>query len=342
MKTRKKVLLALPMLLSILSCSQTEKVSPSQPEDQRKPQPETAAVIDYREEMRKFVIGISQYAKAQNPQFAIIPQNGIELITTNGESDGSLATSYVNAIDGVGQEDLFFGYDGKDNVPTPSEDNLYLREYLNRIKTSKRVLVTDYCSGQTNMNKSYSSNNTNGYISFAADERELFNIPSYPAQPYNVSSNNITSLSQAKNFLYLINPEKYATKAAFINAVKTTNYDVILMDLFLDNTAFTATEIDQLKTKANGGKRLVICYMSIGEAEDYRYYWQSSWQVGNPPFIVAEDPDWEGNYFVQYWNADWKNVIYGNDTSYAKKLLNSHFDGAYLDIIDAFDYFENN
>jgi len=340
MKTRKKVLLALPVLLSILSCSQTEKVSPSQPEDQRKPQTELTA-IDYREEMRKFVIGISQYAKARNSQFAIIPQNGIELITTNGESDGSLATSYVNAIDAVGQEDLFFGYTD-DNVPTPSEDNLYLREFLNRIKTSKKVLVTDYCSGKTNMDKSYSSNNTNGYISFAADQRELFNIPSYPVQPYGVNSNNITSISQAKNFLYLINPEKYASKAAFINAVKATNYDVILMDLFLNNTAFTATEIDQLKTKANGGKRLVICYMSIGEAEDYRYYWQSTWKVGNPPFIAAEDPNWPGNYYVQYWNADWKAIIYGNGTSYTQKLLNSHFDGAYLDIIDAFEYFENN
>lgn len=341
MKTRKKVLLALPVLMSILSCSQTEKVSPSQPEDQKKPQPEQVLAIDYREEMRKFVIGISQYAKAQNSQFAIIPQNGIELITTNGESDGTLSTSYVNAIDGVGQEDLFFGYTD-DNVPTPSEDNLYLRAFLNRIKTSKKVMVTDYCSGQTNMNKSYSSNNTNGYISFAADQRELLNIPSYPAQPYGVNSNNITSLSQAKNFLYLINPERYATKAAFINAVKATNYDVILMDLFLNGTAFTAAEIDQLKTKANGGKRLAICYMSIGEAEDYRYYWQSAWEVGNPPFIAAEDPNWPGNYFVQYWNTDWKNIIYGNDTSYTKKLLNSHFDGAYLDIIDAFEYFENN
>lgn len=341
MKTRKKVLLALPVLLGILSCSQTEKVLPSKPEDQRKPEPEQVAAIDYREEMRKFVIGISQYAKAQHPQFAIIPQNGIELITTNGEPDGSLATSYVNAIDAVGQEDLSFGYTD-DNVPTPSEDNLYLREFLNRIKTSKKVLVTDYCSGQTNMDKSYSSNNANGYISFAADERELFNIPSYPAQPYGVNSNDITSISQAKNFLYLINPEMYATKAAFINAVKATNYDVILMDLFLNNTAFTATEIDQLKTKANGGKRLVICYMSIGEAEDYRYYWDSTWRVGNPPFIAAEDPNWPGNYYVQYWNTDWKNIIYGNDTSYTKKLLNSHFDGAYLDIIDAFEYFENN
>jgi cysteinyl-tRNA synthetase len=334
MKTRKDVLFALPMLLSMLSCSKTENTSPAKPEQQAQ------AVVDYRQEMRDFVIAVSQYAKAQNPQFAIIPQNGIELITSNGESDGALAQAYLNAIDGVGQEDLFFGYED-DNVPTPSEDNLYLREFLNRIKTSKKVLVTDYCAGQTNMSKSYSSNSTNGYISFAADHRELNNIPSYPAQPFGVNSNNITSLSQARNFLYLINPENYSTKKQFIDAMKATNYDVILMDLFLGGSAFTAAEIDQLKTKANGGKRLVICYMSIGEAENYRYYWESNWTIGNPPFIAAEDPNWPGNYFVQYWSADWKNVIFGNDSSYTKKLLNSHFDGAYLDIIDAFEYFEN-
>jgi cysteinyl-tRNA synthetase len=338
MKTRHNVLFALPMVLSILSCSKTENTSPSKEQEQEKQQ---AAATDYRQEMRNFVIGISQYAKAQNPQFAIIPQNGIELITANGESDGTLVQTYLNAIDGVGQEDLFFGYED-DNKPTPSVDNLYLREFLNRIKTTKKVMVTDYCSGKTNMDKSYSSNNTNGYISFAADQRELYNIPSYPAQPYGVNSNNITSLSQAKNFLYLINTEKFSSKKQFIDSVKTKNYDVILMDLFLNNTAFTAAEIDQLKTKANGGKRLVIAYMSIGEAEDYRYYWQSTWKIGTPPFIVAVNPDWPGNYKVQYWNTDWKNIIFGNDTSYTKKLLNSHFDGAYLDIIDGFEYFENN
>ena len=41
----------------------------------------------HRQDMRDFVIGISQYAKAKTPGFAVIPQNGIELITANGESD---------------------------------------------------------------------------------------------------------------------------------------------------------------------------------------------------------------------------------------------------------------
>src|ERR1700741_5370554 len=95
------VLLAAPALLCLFSCSQSEKISPSKEDNPDLKDQAKISVIDYREEMRNFVIGISQYAKTQNPQFAIIPQNGIELITTNGESTGSLAQAYVNAIDAV-------------------------------------------------------------------------------------------------------------------------------------------------------------------------------------------------------------------------------------------------
>jgi len=86
------------------------------------------------------------------------------------------------------------------------------------------------------------------------------------------------TLAEISNFLYLINPEHYSSKAAFINTVTATNYDLLIMDLFFhDNTLFSADEIEQLRNKANGGKRLVVCYMSIGEAEDYRYYWKNEW-----------------------------------------------------------------
>jgi len=97
---------------------------------------------------------------------------------------------------------------------------------------------------------------------------------------------------------------------------------------------------EQLKKKANGGKRLVICYMSIGEAEDYRYYWNADW-VNNPPeWLDGENPDWPGNYKVKYWHTDWQNIIYGNNSSYLKKILDAGFDGVYLDIIEAFEYYE--
>ena len=86
--------------------------------------------------------------------------------------------------------------------------------------------------------------------------------------------------------------------------------------------------------------RLVIAYMSIGEAEDYRYYWEPAWSVNPPSWLETEN--WEGNYKVRYWDSDWQKIIFGNEDSYLKKVLDAGFDGVYLDIIDAFEYFENN
>ncbi len=295
---------------------------------------------DYRGEMRTFVIKISQYAKAQKPSFFIIPQNGIELVAGKTK-ETTPETSYLNAIDGNGQEDLFYGYNA-DNRPTPASETQYLKKYLDMAKAAgKTILVTDYCSDKNKMDDSYARNRAAGYISFAADHRELNDIPAYPAQPFNSNGNDVTKLPEVKNFLYLINPEKFSSKADFIRAVSATNYDLIIMDLFFnDGSAFTANEIQQLKTKANGAKRLVVCYLSIGEAEDYRYYWKASWKSHPPSWLAAENPDWPGDYKVKYWDPQWQAIIYGNDSSYLHKILAAGFDGAYLDVIDAFEYFE--
>ncbi|MDQ1296161.1 MAG: hypothetical protein QG611_139, partial [Bacteroidota bacterium] len=250
-------------------------------------------------------------------------------------------TEYLTAIDGNGQEDLFFGYDNDDQATSVS-DNSYLKIFLDISKNAgKTILVTDYCSSPSKMASSYNQNNAAGYISFAASQRELNNIPDYPVPIYGENNGVITTLSEVKNFLYLINPENYSTRTDFINSVTSTNYDLLIMDFFFqDGTEFTATEINRLKSKSNGGKRLVISYMSIGEAEDYRYYWQSGWSSKKPSWIDRENPDWEGNYKVKYWEEGWQNIIFGNEDSYLRKIINAGFDGVYLDIIDAFEYFE--
>ncbi len=297
--------------------------------------------FDYREAMREFVIGISQYAKASRPGFAVIPQNGIELVSTDGTATGPTHAAYLASIDGNGQEDLFYGYD-RDDKATDASENTYLRGFLDLSRQAgNTILVTDYCSTPANMDDSYQQNQANQYISFAADERELNRIPTYPAIIPNENATEINQLSEVQNFLYLINPGNYTDKAAFIQAITATNYDLLIMDAFFhDDSPFTAAEIHQLKAKANGAQRMVVAYLSIGEAEDYRYYWQTDWQQNQPAWLDKENPNWKGNFKVKYWDSAWQAIIFGNDQSYLKRILDAGFDGAYLDIIDAFEFFE--
>ncbi len=302
---------------------------------------EKMPAIDFRQEMRNFVQNISSYSRNLHPGFIIIPQNGHQLLTLNGEANGATADEYIQAIDGIGREDLFYGYE-EDDVTTPNVIKEEAIPFMNIAKNSGlQVLVTDYCFTQNKMDDSYNQSAVRGYISFAADHRELDNIPAYPVMPYNADTTNINTLTDAKNFLYNINPAQYESKQSFINALSTGNHDVIIMDLFFNTETFNASEISIIKHKANGGLRKVICYMSIGEAEDYRYYWQKFWTGVPPQWLVAENPEWAGNYKVKYWDKEWQNIIYGNASSYTNRIINAGFDGVYLDIIDGFEYFEN-
>lgn len=324
----KKIIIIQLILLSLISCDECDESNGSDD-------------INFRQEMREFVIGISEYAKSTNANFLIIPQNGVELVTIDSEEDSPIHAFYLNAIDGHGQEDLFYGY-VDDDKDTPTEDNLYLRVFLDKSKNEgNTILVTDYCSTHSKMDASYIQNNTAGYVSFAADQRELDNIPNYPEPIYEENDLEVTSLSDIKNFLYLINPENYNSKSDFIDAISSTNYDLLIMDLFFkDDSEFTAAEINELKIKANGGKRLVVSYMSTGEAEDYRYYWQSSWAPNNPAWLDAENPEWAGNFKVKYWEEEWQAIIYGDQDSYLQKIIDAGFDGVYLDLIEAYEYYE--
>ncbi|HTJ47886.1 MAG TPA: hypothetical protein VL443_00420, partial [Cyclobacteriaceae bacterium] len=113
----------LPVLVCVLFLTSCSKKDDGQP----------IPKLDFREEMRDFVQSISAYAKNQNSNFIIVPQNGQEILTITSKSDGAVATDYVNAIDAVGREDLFYGYTG-DDVLTPTADNEYLVSICNVAK----------------------------------------------------------------------------------------------------------------------------------------------------------------------------------------------------------------
>lgn len=111
-------------------------------------------------------------------------------------------------------------------------------------------------------------------------------------------------------------------------------YDLLVIDYSRDggeNGRFTAGEIARLKQE---GKH-VLAYFSIGEAEDYRFYWKDGWEEGDPSFIGAENPEWPGNYKVKYWDDRWWDTAL---KPYLDRIIEAGFDGVYCDIVDGYVY----
>lgn len=279
------------------------------------------------EKMQDFVISISNYAREQDSDFIIIPQNGTELAFNNIDPNNGLNSTYMAAINGFGVEELF--YNG-----TYSLDNERL-SMLQQLKTSKKIMVAEYVTDNSNISDAINQNYNEGFICFPRTSSN-YHYLQMPDSIIHPNTTDITNLSLAQNYLYLISTDNYSSKQDMINAISATNFDVVLIDLFFNGTEFTSSEINLLKTKANGGQRLVISYINIGSAEKFRYYWKKGWGLHHPLWLKRKYDGYEDEFWVKFWKKDWQDIIYGNDNSYMKKILIAGFDGAYLDNVEAY------
>ena len=148
--------------------------------------------------------------------------------------------------------------------------------------------------------------------------------------------------STPASFAYILQADSFAkTKTAVIAKLKGCGRDWIVLDAtFAGDTPWEQTDLDTIRSGKAGRK--MVAYLSIGEAEDYRSYWQSDW-VSNgkrtaaaPVWLGIENPEWKGNYQVKYWNAEWQKLMLpAIDDAMARG-----FDGLYLDIVDGFQTYE--
>lgn len=277
--------------------------------------------------MQSFVQNISAFSKSQNPNFIIIPQNGVEVLFDDINPSNELNTSFLNAIDGFGIEELF--YFGKEKVDS------YKLDMLRKLAPHKKILVSELIDNPQNIPDAITRNSAEGFLCFPR-VKSNYHYKEIPSEVQGENINNITNLQQAKNYLYLINSDNYSSKSDFLNTIATTNYDVVILDLFYENELFTPQELQQIKHKANGGKRLVICYMNIGSVEKFRYYWKNNWKLKNPSWIQKKYDGYSDEFWVQFWNPEWQNIIFGNNDSYLQKIIDAQYDGVYLDNIEAF------
>ncbi len=132
----------------------------------------------------------------------------------------------------------------------------------------------------------------------------------------------------------------YQLQKLNLKRAEASPFDLIVIDYAKDGTddsALKPAEIERLKRKTDGSRRLVIAYLSIGEAESYRFYWQKNWKREKPAWLLRENPEWDENYAVCFWDQGWQDLFCGNASAYLDRIIAQGFDGIYLDKCDVVD-----
>ncbi|MCJ8342489.1 MAG: endo alpha-1,4 polygalactosaminidase [Cetobacterium sp.] len=280
------------------------------------------------EESKTKMKELIEQIRDQSDQRILITQNGSDIYFNNRKLD----YNFLKIIDGVSQESLFFGMKGLNEETTKDSKRYILKNLIDIRKVGKPVFSINYSNKKNLRYKILKNTERYRFIGEA--------VPSYSAnsifEPLQKSSlENIYSLNQVKNFLYLLNPEKFKSLDDYYRALKNTDFDLLIIEPSLNGKFFIKQQINSLKIRKNGKRRLVIAYFSIGEAENYRYYWKISWNKNKPNWIIKENPIWKGNFIVKYWDIEWKNII----KNYQNILNEIDVDGYYLDTIDTYQQF---
>lgn len=124
-----------------------------------------------------------------------------------------------------------------------------------------------------------------------------------------------------------------------VDLIAASDLDLIVLEPSLNDDAMqfvTAAQVEALKRKPDGSRRIVLGYLCIGEADTKRWFWPKTWRDNPPSWLGPENPQWPGSHPVHYWNHQWQELVLGSNQSLLGDLLAAGYDGALLDRVDAF------
>ena len=99
------------------------------------------------------------------------------------------------------------------------------------------------------------------------------------------------------------------------NQIRNSPFDLVVIDHAISAfrrfvREFTPDEIATLRQRPDGSTRIALSYLSIGEAERYRFYWRQDWYEAakKPGWLGELNPQWDGNYAVKFWDPAWQSL----------------------------------
>lgn len=134
------------------------------------------------------------------------------------------------------------------------------------------------------------------------------------------------SLDQASKWAYQLqgNP----------SSLEQHDADIAVVDI--DHVQSEAA-LKRIKLKPDGSRRVVLSYLSIGEAETYRRYFKTCCVSATPTWLTGITQGWADNFLVRYWENEWKEIV----KSRLLAIVSAGFDGAYFDRIDSWEAFRD-
>jgi endo-alpha-1,4-polygalactosaminidase (GH114 family) len=304
-------------------------------------------IPNYRAYMREMVEDLATYAESRDPNFVVVTRPGFDLLTwSRREYDlaeikrDPLARIPTDAIVQVGtpmrryiQSIDAFLLNGQFCAPlrVPGAD---LQEML---RQGLKAMTIEHCRTPEQAAAALQAAVKMGVVSHIDldDTDDFSRLPSRRPSPEN--PRNVETILGARNMLMMLDSREYETREEWFAAMSATNYDVLITDAFYKgNRPLSKDEIHHLKFKEMGARRLVLARMSVGYAEDERFYWQRDWQIGAPTWIQALGTERAGQYVVEYWNPAWKAIV----GRYFAGIMDLGFDGVVLDGIEAYRRWE--
>jgi cysteinyl-tRNA synthetase, unknown class len=118
--------------------------------------------------------------------------------------------------------------------------------------------------------------------------------------------------------------------------------DLLVIDYakYEGKNPLTRDEVSVLQTGPDGRRRYVVAYLSVGESEEFRFYWKDAWKKSPPDWLGEENCAWPKARRVRYWQPGWKDINFRNPDSYLSRIVDAGFDGVYLDRVDIYETFE--
>ena len=291
--------------------------------------------------MVQLISEIRDYAKEKEPHFQLIGNGAAGLLEETPANSADNVSRLVASLDGFLTESVYYVRDKDGRTEKqPDEYVTYLNTMFAKPKAAgKAVWTLDYIDEPKLQQEDEAQGRKDGWVSQAFASANLDAVPQRPVPSANAK--DISRVEEAQNFLILLNPGRFSGKEAYLEALGQTGYDALVIDLYYGDAPLTKTDVDRLRQKPQGGRRQVFAYMSVGEAADYRPYWQDAWNQKRPDWLCDPNPAWPGSYKVRYWSPQWKQILYGRDDAYLDQIMKAGFDGAFLDVIDAWQYFSN-